>query len=177
LINNDQVLNDDSSTHSIDHYNKISTAEHINDLSNPSAASHSFDLGHLVDQAIAHPELIASEAHQSSSPWADSTVGLNPSADLGHLVDIFIANESIPASHVAEIQQEVNQHFNEPSSSSDLNSHGLSTLTAAETHQNDGSTHGQQNHEQLTHDQQINLHLDAFDQNHTPIESYGHPAA
>ena len=177
LINNDQVPHDDSSTHSIDHDNKISTAEHINDLSNPSAGSHTLDLGHLVDQAIAHPELIASEAHQSSGPWADSTVALNPSTDLGHLVDIFIASESIPASHVAEIQQEVNQHFNEPSSSSDLNSHGLSTLNTAETHQNDGSTHGQLNHEQLNHDQQINLHLDAFDQNHTPIESYGHPAA
>jgi hypothetical protein len=177
LINNDQVLHDDSSTYSIDHDNKISTAEHINELSNPSTGSHTLDLSHLVDQAIAHPELIASEAHQSSGPWADSTVALNPSVDLGHLVDVFIASESIPASHVAEIQQEVNQHFNEPSSSSDLNGHGLSTPTTAEPHQNDGSTHGQLNNEQLAHDQQINLHLDGFDQNHTPIESYGHPAA
>jgi hypothetical protein len=177
LMKNDQVLHDDSSTYSIDHDNKISTAEHINELSNPSTGSHTLDLSHLVDQAIAHPELIASEAHQSSGPWADSTVALNPSADLGHLVDVFIASESIPASHVAEIQQEVNQHFNETSSSSDLNGHGLSTPTTAEPHQNDGSTHGQLNNEQLAHDQQINLHLDGFDQNHTPIESYGHPAA
>lgn len=92
-------------------------------------------------------------------------------------MDIFIASEPITASHVAEIQQEVNQHLSEPSVSSDLNGHGLGTASSADVHQNDISSHGQLANDHLAHDQQINLHLDAFDQNHTPIESYGYPAA
>jgi hypothetical protein len=34
------------------------TGEHVNDLTSPRAGSHSIDLSNLVDQALAHPELI-----------------------------------------------------------------------------------------------------------------------